>query len=221
MHIIIGLGNPGGTYKGTRHNVGFETIDKLCYDHNITMKNNKRFRAHVGEGRIHQKPVLLVQPMTYMNLSGEAVRAILNFYKLPPSQIIVVYDDVNLPVGDIRVRERGSAAGQKGMISIIAQLGTDEFARVRIGVGSKPPGFTLSDYVLSRFLREEWDDMIKGITKAGDASLQIVKDGIVHAMNAYNKRMSPQKPLKPQKTEQAPKTITLTHEDLLAVRKGQ
>ena len=215
MHIIIGLGNPGGTYKGTRHNVGFETVDKLCYDHKITMKNNKRFRAHVGEGRIGGKPVLLVQPMTYMNLSGEAVRAILNFYKLPPSQIVVVYDDVNLPVGDIRVRERGSAAGQKGMISIIAHLQTDEFARVRIGVGDKPPGFTLSDYVLSRFLREEFDDMIKGITKAGDAAEQIIKEGIVPAMNKYNKRMSPPKPPKPEQKDELPKTITLSHEELL------
>jgi len=215
MHVIIGLGNPGGTYKGTRHNVGFETIDKLCYDHNITMKNNKRFRAHVGEGRICNKPVLLVQPMTYMNLSGEAVRAILNFYKLPASQIVVIYDDVNLPVGEIRVRERGSAAGQKGMINIIAQLQTDEFARVRIGVGDKPPGFTLADYVLSRFLREEWDDMIKGITKAGDAAQQILREGIVLAMNAFNKRMSPPKPPKEAKEPRPPKTITLSHEDLV------
>jgi len=188
MHIIIGLGNPGSTYKGTRHNVGFETISKLSYDHKIDLKNQKRFRAHVGEGRINRKPVLLVQPTTYMNLSGEAVRAILNFYKLPPSQIIVIYDDVNLPVGEIRVRERGSAAGQKGMINIIAQLNTDEFPRVRIGVGDKPSSWTLSDYVLSRFLREEWDDMIKGITKAGNAVLQILAEGTVPAMNVFNKK---------------------------------
>ena len=189
MHLIIGLGNPGTKYKGTRHNVGFEMVDKLCYDHKITLKNNSRFRAHVGEGRIGDAPVLLIQPMTYMNLSGESVRKILHFYKLSPSDIIVVYDDVNLPVGEIRVRERGSAAGQKGMVNIIAQLGTDEFTRVRIGVGDKPPGWTLSDYVLSRFLREEWDDMIKGITKAGDAVEQIIKEGVVLTMNKYNKRV--------------------------------
>jgi len=189
MHLIIGLGNPGTKYKGTRHNVGFEMVDKLCFDHKITLKNNNRFRAHVGEGRIGDAPVLLIQPMTYMNLSGEAVRKILHFYKLSPSNIIVVYDDVNLPVGEIRVRERGSAAGQKGMIDIIANLGTDEFTRVRIGVGDKPPGWTLSDYVLSRFLREEWDNMIKGITKAGDAVEQIIKEGVVLTMNTYNKRL--------------------------------
>ena len=194
MHIIIGLGNPGGKYKHTRHNIGFETIDKLCFDHNITMKNNQRFRAFIGEGRVGGKPVILVQPMTYMNLSGEAVRKIMHFYKLTPEDIIVLYDDVNLPVGDIRVRERGSAAGQKGMISIIAQLKSDEFTRIRIGVGSKPPSWTLSDYVLSRFLKEEWDDMIAGVTKAGDAAELIVQTDTITAMNKYNKKMTPPKP---------------------------
>jgi len=206
MQAIIGLGNPGSKYKGTRHNIGFETIDKLCYDHNITMKNNQRFRAFIGEGRIAGKPVILVQPMTYMNLSGEAVRKILHFYKLTPLEMIVLYDDVNLPVGDIRVRERGSAAGQKGMINIIAQLKTDEFPRVRIGVGSKPPSWTLSDYVLSRFLKEEWDDMIQGVTKAGDAAELIIKEGTISAMNKYNKKMTPPKP--PKQKEKPPQDGT-------------
>jgi len=189
MQIIVGLGNPGDTYKGTRHNVGFETIDKLSYDFDIPLKNNRRFRAHIGEGRIGRVSVMLVKPMTYMNLSGEAIQAVLNYYKLTPSELIVVYDDVNLPVGEIRVRERGSAAGQKGMVNTIAQLGTDEFTRVRIGIGGKPPSWTLSDYVLSRFLREEWDDMIKGITKAGDAVEQILKEDTAAAMNVFNKRL--------------------------------
>jgi len=160
------------------------------------MKKNNRFRAQIGEGTIAGMPVILVQPGTYMNLSGEAVSKILRFYKLPPSEIIVIYDDVALPVGEIRVRERGSAAGQKGMINIIAHLRTDEFPRIRIGVGDKPPGFSLSDYVLSRFLREEWPDMISGITKAGDAVQQILKEGTVPAMNSFNKRLP-----KPQKAD--------------------
>jgi len=193
MKIIVGLGNPGDAYKGTRHNVGFETIDKLGYDFNITLKSNRRFRAHTGEGRIARTNILLVKPMTYMNLSGEAVRSILNFYKLPPSEIIVVYDDVSLPVGDIRVRERGGSNGQKGMINIIAQLGTDEFPRIRVGIGDKPPSWTLSDYVLSRFLKEEFEDMIKGITKAGDAVERILNEGTPAAMNFFNKRL-PKKP---------------------------
>jgi PTH1 family peptidyl-tRNA hydrolase len=189
MKLIIGLGNPGDTYKGTRHNVGYETIAKLAYDFNITLKKNRRFRAEIGEGRIGSKPIMLVRPTTYMNLSGEAVRAILSYYKLTPQEIIVIYDDVSLPVGDIRVRERGSANGQKGMLNIIAQLHTDEFTRIKIGVGEKPPSWTLSDYVLSRFLREEWDNMINGITKAGDAVELILKETPAAAMNVFNKRL--------------------------------
>ncbi|MCL1846266.1 MAG: aminoacyl-tRNA hydrolase [Defluviitaleaceae bacterium] len=192
MKIIVGLGNPGDAYRGTRHNVGFETMDKLAFDFGIVMKKNRRFRAEVGEGRIGGKQILLVKPMTYMNLSGEAVRQILNFYKLPPSEIIVVYDDVSLPVGDIRVRERGGANGQKGIINMISHLGTEEIIRVRIGVGEKPPSWTLSDYVLSRFLREEWDDMIKGVTKAGDAVQMILNEGTLAAMNFFNEKKSPE-----------------------------
>ena len=189
MRLIIGLGNPGSTYKGTRHNVGFETIDKLSYDFDIGLKNNRRFRAHTGEGRILGVRVMLVQPQTYMNLSGEAISKILAYYKLLPQDLIVVYDDTALPVGTIRVRERGSAGGQKGMINTIAMLGTDEFPRVRVGIGDKPPGFSMTDYVLSRFLREEWDDMIKGITKAGDAVQAILTEGTVKAMTLFNEKV--------------------------------
>ncbi|MCL2571289.1 MAG: aminoacyl-tRNA hydrolase [Defluviitaleaceae bacterium] len=189
MKIIIGLGNPGNAYKGTRHNVGFETIDKLCFDSNIKLKPNRRFKAHVGEGHIHKTPILLVKPQTYMNLSGQSVQSIIKFYKLPPQDIIVIYDDVSLPVGDIRIRESGSAGGQKGMIDIIAKLATDEFPRVRIGVGQKPEGWDLADYVLSRFPKKEWEAMIQGITKAGDAVELILKEGTKSAMNEFNRRI--------------------------------
>jgi len=190
MRVIVGLGNPGSSYKGTRHNVGFELIDKLCYDFQVTTKNQRRFRAYVGEGKIAGEPVMLVQPQTYMNNSGDAVLKILRYYKIPPSALIVVYDDINLPVGDIRVRERGSAGGQKGMVDIIRLLETDEFPRVRIGIGSKPPSWTLSDYVLSRFLREEWEGFIQGVTKAGDAVECILKEGTTAAMNLFNKKLT-------------------------------
>ena len=189
MYVIVGLGNPGNKYAGTRHNIGFELLAKLCYDHGISMKNNSKFKAHIGEGRIVGKPVLLVAPMTYMNLSGQSVRKVLQFYKLNHSNLVVAYDDVNLPVGDIRIRERGSAAGQKGMVNIIENLGTNEFARIRIGVGEKPPSWSLSDYVLSKFLKEEWDDMIAGVTKAGEAVEQVLQDGVIHAMNKHNKKV--------------------------------
>jgi len=190
MHVIIGLGNPGTKYKATRHNVGFEAVAALAGDHKITLKNHSRFRAFVGEGRIAGKQVLLVLPMTFMNLSGESVIKILNFYKLPPQAITVVYDDVSLPVGDIRVRERGSSGGQKGMVNIIAHLKTEEFSRVRIGVGDKPPQMTLSDYVLSKFLKEEREDIIKGVTNAVKAVEIILGEDTLAAMNMFNKRLT-------------------------------
>ncbi len=186
MILIAGLGNPGDGYKHTRHNVGFETLDKLAYDFNIAVKR-RRFRSVLGEGKIAGRQVLLVKPQTYMNLSGEAVRAVMQFYKLPPSDLIVVCDDVNLPAGEVRVRERGSSGGQKGMKNIIENLGTEEFVRVRIGIGAKPDGWDLADYVLSKFKKEEWDDMVAGITKAGDAVETCLRDGIVAAMNRFNR----------------------------------
>ena len=189
MRIIIGLGNPGSTYNGTRHNVGFDTIDKLSQDLGIKLKNRLRFRAHVGEGRMGNTPVLLVKPQTYMNLSGRSVQAVLTYYKLPPSAIIVVYDDISLPVGDIRVRERGSAGGQKGMVDILARLDTDEFPRVRIGIGNKPDNWDLADYVLSRFTKAEMEAVALGIDKAMDAVGFILKEGAAAAMNEFNRKV--------------------------------
>ena len=189
MRVIVGLGNPGKAYADTRHNVGFEAIDRLGQAHGIQLKPNRRFRAHAGEGRIGQAPVMLVKPQTYMNLSGQAVQAVLAFYKFPPSAIIVVYDDVSLPVGDIRVRERGSAGGQKGMADILARLGTDEFPRVRIGIGSKPEGWDLTDYVLSRFAKKEREAIGQAVAQAGDAVEFILKEGAAAAMNEFNKKV--------------------------------
>jgi len=189
MRIIIGLGNPGKAYQGTRHNIGFEAIDMLCNDLDIKLKPNRRFRAHVGEGYIGQQPVLLVKPQTFMNLSGQSVQAVLSFYKLPPSDIIVVYDDVSLPVGDIRVRERGSAGGQKGMVDILARLKTDEFPRVRIGIGNKPENRVLSDYVLSRFAKSEREAMLQGVARAGEAVRLILKEDTGAAMNEFNRKL--------------------------------
>jgi len=192
MHIIVGLGNPGKKYENTRHNIGFEAISALAGDYGIKLKNHSRFRAFVGEGQIAGKSVLLVLPMTYMNLSGESVIKILNFYKLPPSQMIVIYDDVNLPVGDIRIRERGSSGGQKGMINIIAHTKTEEFPRVRIGVGNKPPQMSLSDYVLSRFFKEEMKDIVDGLHKAVKSVEMILQGDILGAMSTFNKKITPQ-----------------------------
>lgn len=188
MKLIIGLGNPGRDYKWTRHNVGFEVINKLAYDYNIDM-NKEKYKAVIGDGRIGFEKVMLIEPLTYMNLSGESVREFVSFYKLEPEDIIVVCDDINLPVGSIRIRAKGSDGGQKGLRSIIYQLGYDNFTRVRVGVGEKPKEWDLAKYVLSKFTDEEYDDIIKGITDAGDAVAMIVKDGNTQqAMNSFNKK---------------------------------
>jgi PTH1 family peptidyl-tRNA hydrolase len=187
MFIIAGLGNPGTQYKWTRHNAGFEVISKLAYDYKIDMKSRK-FRAVFGDGSIEGTRVRLVMPQTYMNLSGESIRDILQYFKIPVENLIVVYDDTALPVGTIRVREQGSAGGQKGMESIIYQLETDVFCRVRVGIGEKPEWQSLSDYVLTRFGQEERDDIIRGITMAGDAVVSLLTNGISDTMNKFNRK---------------------------------
>ncbi|MCL2702059.1 MAG: aminoacyl-tRNA hydrolase [Defluviitaleaceae bacterium] len=187
MYIIAGLGNPGSAYKWTRHNAGFEVIGKLAYDHNIGMTARK-FRAVTGTGSICGQKVRLAMPMTYMNLSGESLRDMLSFYDVPPERLIVVYDDTDLPVGGVRVREKGGAGGHNGMKSLIYQLDTDVFPRVRVGIGAKPEGWELSDYVLSKFRTDEREDIIQGITLAGDAVCAVLRDGILTAMNTYNRR---------------------------------
>ena len=190
MFIIVGLGNPENEYKGTRHNIGFEAINKLAYDHNIQV-NKSKHKGLIGAGVIAGKKVLLLKPQTYMNLSGESVKAVLDFYKLTPADLIVIYDDISLNLGEIRIREQGSAGGQKGMKDIIAKLKTDTFTRIRIGIDPKPAGWDLADYVLSGFKKEEYETMIEGVTKAGDAVIKILKEGTKPAMNKYNKKNEP------------------------------
>jgi len=191
MKIIVGLGNPERDYKGTRHNAGFEVINKLAFDFDIDLYRAK-FRAHFGEGRIANQKVLLAKPQTFMNLSGESIREILEFYKVPVSDLIVIYDDVNLPVGDIRVRQNGTAGGHNGIKNIIYQLETTEFDRVRVGIGEKPKDLLLVDYVLSRFHKDE--PILDGYTKAADAVVTILKDGAAKAMNLYNKKLVTNEP---------------------------
>lgn len=191
MKLIIGLGNPGQQYKWTRHNVGFEAIDKLAYDFNIDL-NKSKFKGIYGEGIIHGEKVLLIKPLTYMNLSGECVRDFFNFYKnLEYKDMIVLCDDINLPLGSIRIRKKGSDGGQNGLKNIIYQLNTDEFPRLRIGIGKKPEGYNLANYVLGKFNENENEDIIKGITIATDALEIFIKDkekGLENAMNLFNKK---------------------------------
>ena len=187
MRLIVGLGNPEKDYRGTRHNVGFETINKLAFDFNIAI-NSAKHRAHSGNGIIGGSKVMLAKPQTFMNLSGESISEIMAYYKIPPEDIIVVYDDIDIPVGDVRVREKGSAGSHNGMKNILYQLETDEFIRVRIGIGEKPPGWDLADYVLSRFKKTEEEAIITGIESAADAVKIIITDGAKAAMNKCNKK---------------------------------
>lgn len=190
MYIIAGLGNPGRQYAHTRHNVGFDTIDVLAEKYNIKVENAKG-RALTGSGRIEGQSVLLVKPLTFMNLSGESIRALTDFYKIDvTSQLIVIYDDISLPPGQLRIREKGSAGGHNGIKSIISHLGGQEFLRIKVGVGEKPAGWDLADYVLSRFAEDDRKKVEEAIERAADAAVCLMTDGVEAAMNEYNRKVS-------------------------------
>ena len=186
MFLIAGLGNPGRQYEKTRHNMGFDTIDELIERHRIP-QGGIAHKAMYGKGMIAGEKVLAVKPLTYMNLSGEAIREYVNYYKMDPeTELIVIYDDIDLEPGQIRIRKKGSAGGHNGIKSIIAQIGTQNFYRIKVGVGAKPKGWDLADYVLGRFSSEERELVDKAICDAADAVEMILKDGIEAAMNHYN-----------------------------------
>ncbi|HHY81819.1 MAG TPA: aminoacyl-tRNA hydrolase [Clostridiales bacterium] len=185
MYIIAGLGNPGDRYHGTRHNIGFYVVDLLAQAHGIQMKQ-LRHKAIFGEGRIGDKKVILAKPQTYMNLSGESLLSMKQWYKLEPQQIIVVYDDIDLSPGTIRIRPSGSAGTHNGMKSIIYLLETQDFPRVRIGIGRPPEGWELADYVLSRFREEEIEIMKEACARAVKGIECILSLGVEQAMSRYN-----------------------------------
>ncbi len=188
MYMIAGLGNPTRKYEKTRHNIGFDTIDAIAEKYNITV-NEIKGKSMCGRGMIGSQKVLLVKPQTYMNNSGEAVGMLLNFYKLDPaSQLLVIYDDISLEPGNIRIRLKGSAGGHNGMKNIIAHANTQEFARIKIGIGQKPEKWDLADYVLSRFTDEERKKVDSAITDAVAAAELILSDDAAQAMNLYNKK---------------------------------
>ena len=186
MYVIAGLGNPGSKYEKTRHNAGFQVIDRLAEKYHIDMKM-KRHRAVCGTGLIEGVRVLLVKPQTFMNLSGESIQEAVRFPGADPqSEFLVIYDDVSLPPGQLRIRKKGSAGGHNGMKNIILHLGTQEFARVRVGVGEKPAGYDLADYVLGHFSKEEEKQMEEAFERAADAVAVILKEGTDRAMNQFN-----------------------------------
>lgn len=184
--IIVGLGNPGRKYENTRHNLGFITIDRIAEDLGIRV-NKLKFKALIGEGRIENRRVVLVKPQTYMNNSGESVREIAKFYKIPMENLVVIYDDFDIAAGAVRVRKFGSAGTHNGMRSIIYQLQSDRFPRIRIGTGRGDEG-NLIDFVIGGFSKEEVPVMEEAVLQAAAAAKCIVTDGIDLAMNRYNTR---------------------------------
>lgn len=185
MKIIVGLGNPEKKYDGTRHNIGFSVIDNICSEYDIPLDIRKH-KGLCGKGVVAGEKAVLVKPLTYMNLSGECVREVMDFYKVKPQDIIVIFDDISLPPGKIRVRPKGSAGGHNGIKSIIAHLNSEEFWRIKCGVGDKPKGYDLADYVLSRFTTEEIPLIEEERKTAVKACECMIARGINEAMNQYN-----------------------------------
>ncbi|MGL4799454.1 MAG: aminoacyl-tRNA hydrolase [Cellulosilyticaceae bacterium] len=188
MKLVVGLGNPGMKYAATRHNIGFEVIDSIAEYNNISINKNK-FKAEIGEGTIAGEKVVLMKPQTYMNLSGESISAARAWYKIEPKDIIIIYDDVTLEVGQLRIRKTGSAGGHNGIKSIIQHLGGDAFPRVKVGVGEKPPGWDLADHVLGRFSDEEMKVLGPRLKDVSDAVEMIIKKDVDTAMNNYNGKL--------------------------------
>jgi peptidyl-tRNA hydrolase, PTH1 family len=184
-YLIVGLGNPGREYRYTRHNIGFMVIDKLAADLGIKL-TKVQAKAIIGLVPFQGVKVILAKPQTYMNLSGQAVTSLMHFYKVPMEQFIVIHDDIDLPVSTIRIRPGGGSAGQKGLGSIIERLGTQSFARMRIGVGRPPGRIEAPDYVLQDFDKSEQPLMERVIAEASEAARTFVSDGLEAVMNKYN-----------------------------------
>ena len=184
--IVVGLGNPGAKYDNTRHNAGFRALEGYCARSGQKIDRMK-FKALAGEGMLGGKRVLFLKPQTFMNLSGEAVGEAARFYKLPPERVLVISDDVSLPLGKLRIRKGGSAGGHNGLKSIIQHLGTDQFPRIKVGVGQKPhPDYDMADWVLSKFAGEDLKTITEAIRKAADAVECLIQEGPDKAMNRFN-----------------------------------
>ncbi len=183
MFLIVGLGNPGSQYEDTRHNIGFKVIDNIAKEYNIEI-NRQKFKGMCGEGFINGEKVILLKPTTYMNLSGESIREVVDFYKISNEDVLVIYDDISLDVGRLRIREKGSAGGHNGIKSIIAHLGTDIFPRIKVGVGQ--PNVDLVNYVLGKFTKEEMEVLSESIDASTKAAKEIISGDVKTAMNIYN-----------------------------------
>lgn len=187
MRLVAGLGNPGEKYKFTRHNTGFLAIDKLCEKYNIDL-NKKYKKSIIGFGNIAGEDVILIKPLTYMNLSGTIIHDVLLNWKIKFNNLIVIYDDIALNLGTIRIREQGSSAGHKGIESIINELKTEKFIRMRIGIGPKPVEMKSEEFVLSNFLKEEFEILKKVLELIPEAIEVIIKDSVSSAMTIFNRK---------------------------------
>ena len=190
MYIIAGLGNPGSKYENTRHNMGFKAIDAMASEFGIDV-NRVKFKGLIGEGRIGSEKVILLKPQTYMNLSGQSVREIMNFYKIPEENLIVIYDDFDLPIGSIRVRKSGGPGTHNGMKSVVQELGSLKFPRVRVGIGSSD-GSTIQ-FVIGKVGKDEQQILNEAAETAASAAADIIRIGIENAMNIHNTRKSEKK----------------------------
>ena len=185
MYLIVGLGNPDAEYDNTRHNMGFNTINRISEKYNIKLKKNK-FQGLFEIGEIEGQKVIIVKPQTYMNLSGNCVKEIVDFYKIEKENIIIIYDDMDIEPGKIKIRKKGSSGGHNGIKSIIQMLGTDEFPRIRIGIGKPEHKGDEINYVIGAIPDEEKERLIQGVEKAEKALIEILKNGIDIAMNKFN-----------------------------------
>ena len=185
MKVLVGLGNPGKKYEGTRHNVGWQVIGEMAVRHGAARPKVK-FDAEIAEISVAGQKLVLVAPQTYMNASGRSVRQLVDFYQIAPSDVLVVCDDINLPLGKLRMRRSGSSGGQKGLENVIQQLGTPDVPRLRIGVGQPPNGRDAADYVLDRFGKAEMKEIEVAVCTAADAVEAWVSDGVEKAMNRFN-----------------------------------
>jgi PTH1 family peptidyl-tRNA hydrolase len=186
VYLIVGLGNPGTRYENTRHNVGFLALDYISAKYAIKTDKLKH-KSLIGDGNIGGQKVILVKPQTFMNSSGEAVRDLVEWYKIPLSNLIVIYDDIDLPAGRIRLRPKGSAGTHNGMRSILYQIQSEDFMRIRVGISRPPENWDLVDYVLGRFNSDERKSVEESIEKIAEAVAVIISEGIETAMNRYNK----------------------------------
>lgn len=185
MNLIVGLGNPGLKYRNTRHNAGFAAIDALAEKAGLRF-NKKRFQGVVAEGKIGGKSVLLLKPHTYMNLSGEAVAEAMRFYKLTPQELLVIYDDIDLDLGRLRIKAGGSAGSHNGMRSIVARVGSEKFPRLRIGIGKPKPPMDLAAFVLQKLRAEQKKAFLANSERAAEAALEILRHGVEEAQQKYN-----------------------------------